>query len=193
MRAGAADAPDLGAEALALLETDGPGVHTGVRMIGANNADDSTAPVETYRGEDGTLEDLLAGNFIDLNALVVRRDVAAAVGPFDETLRRWIEEPVFRSVVLRARRESYGQAIGLTQRYAPVAGATLVKVMNDPSAAASAKVTAAAVLLKLGREGVEIDDLIERVEQLEEAARPAKAVASRTVEATVDADDEEEP
>ncbi|WP_022905387.1 glycosyltransferase family 2 protein [Curtobacterium sp. B18] len=75
----------------ALLETDGPGVHTGVRMIGANNADDSTAPVETYRGEDGTLDDLFAGNFIDLNALVVRRDVAAAVGPFDETLRRWID------------------------------------------------------------------------------------------------------
>ncbi len=81
----------LAAALAALLETDGPGVHTGVRMIGANNADDSTAPVETYRGEDGTLEDLLAGNFIDLNALVVRRDVAAAVGPFDETLRRWID------------------------------------------------------------------------------------------------------
>jgi len=81
----------LSAAVSALLETDGPGVHTGVRMVGANNADDSTAPVETYRGEDGTLDDLLAGNFIDLNALVVRRDVAAAVGPFDETLRRWID------------------------------------------------------------------------------------------------------
>ncbi|WP_439691245.1 glycosyltransferase [Curtobacterium sp. SP.BCo] len=81
----------LAAALAALLETDGAGVHTGVRMIGANNADDSTAPAETYRGEDGTLEDLLAGNFIDLNALVVRRDVAATVGPFDETLRRWID------------------------------------------------------------------------------------------------------
>ncbi|OII12983.1 hypothetical protein BIU97_03395 [Curtobacterium sp. MCBA15_009] len=81
----------LSAALAVLLETGGPGVHTGVRMIGANNADDSTAPVETYRGEDGTFADLLAGNFIDLNALVVRRDVAAAVGPFDETLRRWID------------------------------------------------------------------------------------------------------
>lgn len=81
----------LTAALAALLETDGPGVHTAVRMVGANNADDSTAPVETYRGEDGSLDDLFAGNFIDLNALVVRRDVAAAVGPFDETLRRWID------------------------------------------------------------------------------------------------------
>lgn len=81
----------LTAALAALLETDGPGVHTGVRMVGANNADDATAPAETYRGEDGTHEDLLAGNFIDLNALVVRRDVADAVGPFDEDLRRWID------------------------------------------------------------------------------------------------------
>ena len=81
----------LTAALAALLETDGPAVHTGLRMVGANNADDRTAPVETYRGEDGTLDDLLAGNFIDLNALVVRRDVAAGVGPFDETLRRWID------------------------------------------------------------------------------------------------------
>ncbi len=81
----------LSAALAALLETDAPGVHTGLRMVGANNADDATASVETFRGEDGTLEDLLAGNFIDLNALVVRRDVAAAVGPFDEGLRRWID------------------------------------------------------------------------------------------------------
>lgn len=81
----------LSAALAALLESDGPGVHTAVRMVGANNADDSTAPVETFRGEDGSLDDLLAGNFIDLNVLVVRRDVAAAVGPFDETLRRWID------------------------------------------------------------------------------------------------------
>src|SRR5688572_19820749 len=46
---------------------------------------------------------------------------AAVAGVNERTLRRWSKEPVFRSVVLRARRESYGQAIGLTQRYAPVA------------------------------------------------------------------------
>lgn len=81
----------LGAALAALLESDAPGVHTGLRMIGANNDDDATAPIETFRGEDGTREDLLSGNFIDLNALVVRRDVADAVGPFDDDLRRWID------------------------------------------------------------------------------------------------------
>ena len=90
-----------------------------------------------------------------------------AAGVNERTLRRWTRAPVFRSAWLRARRESFGQAIGLTQRYAPVAVATLVKVMNDTGAAASAKVTAAAVLLKFGREGIELEDLAERVDALE--------------------------
>lgn len=103
----------LSAALAALLETDGPGVHTGVRMIGANNADDSTAPVETYRGEDGTFDDLLAGNFIDLNALVVRRDVAAGVGPFDETLRRWIDWEWLLRIGARFGMPAYVPVIGV--------------------------------------------------------------------------------
>ena len=70
---------------------------------------------------------------------------AVAAGVNERTLRRWTRAPVFRSALLRARREAFSQAIGLPQRYAPVAVATLVKVMNDEGAAASAKVTAAAV------------------------------------------------
>ncbi|ROR33681.1 glycosyl transferase family 2 [Curtobacterium sp. JUb34] len=103
----------LSAALAGLLETDGPGVHTGVRMIGANNADDSTAPAETYRGEDGTLDDLLAGNFIDLNALVVRRDVAAAAGPFDETLRRWIDWEWLLRIGKRSGVPAYVPVIGV--------------------------------------------------------------------------------
>lgn len=96
---------------------------------------------------------------------------AATVGINERTLRRWTRTPVFRSALLRARREAFSQAIGLTQRYAPVAVATLVKVMNDTGAGASAKVTAAAILLKFGREGIELEDLAERVEALERGAK----------------------
>jgi hypothetical protein len=108
---------------------------------------------------------------------------AALAGVNERTIRRWGREPAFRAALLRGRRDAFGQAVGLTQRYAPVAVATLVKVMQDPAAGASAKVAAAAVLLRLGREGVELDDLGERVERLEErAAAPAKSVVSRAVE-----------
>jgi hypothetical protein len=95
---------------------------------------------------------------------------AAAAGVNERTLRRWTKEPAFRAALLEARREAFGQAIGLTQRYASVAAATLVKVMNDASASASAKVTAAVAVLKFGREGIELDDLAQRVEALESAA-----------------------
>ena len=114
---------------------------------------------------------------------------AAAVGVNQRTLRRWSVTPAFRNALLRARREAFGQAVGLTQRYAPVAVATLVRVMNDPAAAPSAKVTAAAVLLKFGREGVELDDLAARLDDLErQASGPRRAVASRAVEPADDDD-----
>lgn len=70
-----------------------------------------------------------------------------------------------------------------------MAVATLVKVMNDNAAPPSSKVTAAAVLLKFGREGIELDDLAERVETLEREAgakwvpaAPAKQQKNATAE-----------
>ncbi len=63
-----------------------------------------------------------------------------------------------------------------------MAVATLVKVMNDPAAAPSAMVTAAAVLLRFGREGVELDDPAARLDDLERQAGPRRVVASRAVE-----------
>src|SRR5688572_15484162 len=67
---------------------------------------------------------------------------AAAAGVSERSLRRWLSDGPFKAAVLAARREAFGQAIGLTQKYAPVAVATLVKVMNDSGSTASAKVTA---------------------------------------------------
>jgi len=96
---------------------------------------------------------------------------AKVCGITERTLYRWLrEEKVFISAYRRARREAFSQAIGLTQRYAPVAVTTLVKVMTDDSAPHTAKVSAATTLLRFGRDGVELDDLQERVEALEETA-----------------------
>ena len=105
---------------------------------------------------------------------------ATAAGVTARTLRRWLGQQPFRDALLRARRDAFGQAIGLTQRYAPVAVATLVKVMNDAAAPPSSKVSAAGMLLKFGREGIELDDLAERIEQLERSARgEAQAAKAR--------------
>ncbi len=86
------------------------------------------------------------------------------------TLYRWLREPEFSRAYREARREAFGQAIALTQRYAPLAVNTLAQIMMDGSAPPSSKVAAATTILRFGREGIELDDLAARVEALEQAA-----------------------
>ena len=44
-----------------------------------------------YRASQGTRENLLVGNFIDLNVMVADRDVVQQLGGFDESLRRAVD------------------------------------------------------------------------------------------------------
>ncbi|GAA4265377.1 glycosyltransferase family 2 protein [Frondihabitans peucedani] len=86
----------------ALLTDDRSSVFTGLRMVGLNNTGDAAAESqETFRGESGTLDDLLAGNFIDLNALVASAAAIAEIGRFDTALKRWID---YEFVLRLARR-----------------------------------------------------------------------------------------
>ena len=104
-----------------------------------------------------------------LNEQTVGR-AAAAAGVGQRTLHRWLKEPTFARAYREARREAFGQAIALTQRYAPLAVNTLAHVMMDNDAPSSSKVAAATTILRFGREGIELDDLTARIEALEETA-----------------------
>ena len=104
-----------------------------------------------------------------LNEQTISRAAAVAeVG--QRTLYRWLRKPEFARAYREARREAFGQAIALTQRYAPLAVNTLAQVMMNDNAPASSKVAAATTILRFGREGIELDDLAARVEVLEETA-----------------------
>ena len=92
---------------------------------------------------------------------------AELAGVSVRTLQRWQRDPVFHAAVLRARKEAYSQAVGVSQKYAAMAVATFVRILNDPAAPASAKVSAGTALLKVAKEGVDLDDLAARVEGLE--------------------------
>src|SRR5512134_198746 len=76
---------------------------------------------------------------------------AEAAGVGERTLHRWLDDPAFSKVYRRTRREAFSHAIALTNRYAPHAVNTLVKVMSDTAASHNARVSAATALLKLGR------------------------------------------
>ncbi len=110
-----------------------------------------------------------------LNEQTISRAAAVAeVG--QRTLYRWLRKPEFARAYREARREAFGQAIALTQRYAPLAVNTLAQVMMDDGAPTSSKVAAATTILRFGREGIEVDDLAARVEALEQAApQPQKS------------------
>ncbi len=104
-----------------------------------------------------------------LNEQTIGRAAAAAeVG--QRTLYRWLKDPTFSRDYREARRDAFGQAIALTQRYAPLAVNTLAQVMMDDGAPSSSKVAAATTILRFGREGIELDDLAARVEALEQSA-----------------------
>ena len=114
-----------------------------------------------------------------LNEQTVGR-AAAAAGVGERTLYRWLKEPTFSRAYREARRDAFGQAIALTQRYAPLAVNTLAQVMMDDGAPSSSKVAAATTILRFGREGIELDDLAARVEALESAApQPQKSARWR--------------
>jgi hypothetical protein len=104
-----------------------------------------------------------------LNEPTVKK-AAESIGVDERTVHRWLDQPEFSRRYRKARREAFAPAISLTQKYAPHAVQVLMKVMADPAAPYSAKVTAALGMLKFSRESIELDDLAARVEALEQTA-----------------------
>ena len=92
---------------------------------------------------------------------------AEKVGVAERTLRNWMELPDFRETYLKARRKVVEQVGARIQQAGSEAVATLRGVMSDSDAPASARVTAARVVLELGYRGIELEDLSWRVGQLE--------------------------
>jgi hypothetical protein len=95
---------------------------------------------------------------------------ASAIQVGSRTLYRWLSDPRFSRAFRRTRREAFGQAVALTQRYAVLAVNVLAKMMTDPLAPPHVRVTAAVAILRLGQDGIELDDLAARVEALEATA-----------------------
>jgi hypothetical protein len=115
-----------------------------------------------------------------LDALLTEPSVAKAAekcGVTERTMYRWMTDNDFARAYTAAKRQMFGQAIGLAQRYASLAVQTLAKMMVDPTAPAAARVKAATAVLTFGREGVEIDDLQDRMRVLEATLAETMALA----------------
>src|SRR5687767_1896743 len=111
-------------------------------------------------------------------ALLAQRnaqEAAHAVGVSAKTLLRWMNVPEFQAAYRQARRNAFGQCIARLQQASGAAASTLLKIMLDPNAPASARLRAADSILNHAAKAIEMEDIEARVSHLEHAAERAKA------------------
>ena len=101
-------------------------------------------------------------------------DAARAIGINPNTLLRWMKEPEFKAEYRKARRDAIGQTTARLQQATGAAGATVLKLMTDPNVPAAVRLRAAECVLDRATKGIELEDIEERVSELERAADPTK-------------------
>jgi hypothetical protein len=97
------------------------------------------------------------------------RTAAKAVGIDETTLWRWLQDKEFHAAYMNLRRECVRQSIARLQQASSEAVSTLRTIMKDKEAPASARVVAAKSIIDYSLKAVELEDLAERVAQLESA------------------------
>ena len=85
------------------------------------------------------------------------------------TLSRWMEIPEFQEKYRQARRDSVSTATCALQRHAAGAVATLAAIMGDIEAPPAVRVSAARAVLELAYRAVEVEDVLARLDALEQA------------------------
>jgi transposase-like protein len=101
---------------------------------------------------------------------------AKAVGIDDATLWRWLQDKDFHDAYRAARRESVSQAMARLQQASSEAVNTLREIVKDKKQPAPSRVSAAKAILEFSIKAVEIEDMAERLAQVEAilAQQPGK-------------------
>jgi hypothetical protein len=94
---------------------------------------------------------------------------AAKVGVHVKTLLRWLREPSFLAAYRQARRQVVEHVIARLQQLGDKAALALERVLDDPDGRPQDKVRSATAVLDRALRGVELIDILERVETLEAA------------------------
>jgi len=104
------------------------------------------------------------------------KEAAEAAGIGETTLWRWLQIKEFHTAYMKARRESVKQGIARLQNATGEAVSVLQEIMSDKEAPRSVRVTAAKAIIEYSIKAVEIEDMAERLAQVEAvlAQQPAK-------------------
>ncbi|MFA5864331.1 MAG: hypothetical protein WC975_06550 [Phycisphaerae bacterium] len=112
-----------------------------------------------------------------IEALLTTATVQAAAyksGVSESTLYRWLKDDDFQKEFLKARRQVFGQAVARLQGIAMKAVNILEAILDDSECPSYAKLGAAKTVLELGRQGIQDDDLLVRIENLERILEESK-------------------
>lgn len=96
---------------------------------------------------------------------------AVKVGIGTTTAFRWLQDPEFQAEYQQARKQAVSQAIAQLQQATTQAVATLQAIMQDETAPAASRVTAARTVLDTSLKAIELEDLAQRIEKLEQAVQ----------------------
>jgi transposase-like protein len=109
-----------------------------------------------------------------IEALLTQRNVEEAARSINigtQTLRRWMKIPEFEEAYLEARRAAVSQSNARLQQASSAAVTSLLKIMVDGNAPASARVRAADSVLDHAKQAIEIDDIQARLNALEQTVK----------------------
>jgi DNA-binding transcriptional MerR regulator len=98
-------------------------------------------------------------------------EAAQVCGVSERTLRRWLQDEIFAQRYRRERTRMLESAVNLLRRKSMAAVETLTEVADDKQSPAGARVSAARSLIELAIKGAEVQDLEERITELEQVAR----------------------
>ena len=107
-------------------------------------------------------------------ALLTQRNIeeaARVAGVAGTTLVRWLQIPEFQTAYREARRAAFSQSIARLQQASSAAVSVLVKIMVDPEAPTSSRVRAADVVVDRASKAIELEDLDQRIAELEGKAK----------------------
>lgn len=128
----------------------------------------------TENSETAKAERLREAAIIALLTAPSIEEAAKTVGVGATTIYRWMKLPQFQEELKEARRQAVSLAIGKLQRSTSAAVKVLQDVAENDEAPASARVSAAKTILEMALKAVELDDIINRLEEIEKAMEARK-------------------
>lgn len=97
------------------------------------------------------------------------RAAAEAVNLGEATAHRWLKDPTFQRCYKAARQQIVDVSISHIQKASSEAVEVLREILHDNTAPASSRVTASKIILELSIKGLELADILERLDNLEQA------------------------